>query len=368
MATSRLEQLQTEVQAADLDALALVPSASLQYLTGLSFHLMERPIILLVPASGKPSLVAPQMELAKTQAIPFDAEIFSYSEDPSTQPQAVSGAAEALSLQGGRLGVEPLSIRFKEVELLRGSAPDLAILDGSQTIGALRARKDLAELEAMRAAARVAEMAIEAILPRVEAGMTERELAAELVVQLLRHGSESELPFQPIVASGPNSALSHATVSDRELAAGELLLIDWGARVDGYCSDITRTFALGEIPEQFSEIYGAVRRANSAGRGAVAPGVPARSVDEAAREVIGEAGYGPQFVHRTGHGLGLEAHELPYIHAHSEQELSVGMAFTVEPGIYLPGQGGVRIEDDVIITEAGSESLTTFSRDLRSLL
>jgi Xaa-Pro dipeptidase len=229
----------------------------------------------------------------------------------------------------------------------------------------LRLKKDKDEVEAMRQAVKVAQSALEALLPQIKIGMTEKELAAELVVQLLRHGSEPELPFSPIVSSGPNSANPHASPTERKLQAGDLLVIDYGAMVDGYVSDITRTFALGDVDAEYAKIHKIVQEANAAGRAAGKPGVPCAEVDKAARAVIEDSGYGEYFTHRTGHGIGMEAHEGPYMRGDNMQLLEPGMAYTVEPGIYLPGRNGVRVEDNVVVTETGSESLTTLPREMR---
>jgi Xaa-Pro dipeptidase len=183
----------------------------------------------------------------------------------------------------------------------------------------------------------------------------------------MRHGSDSEMPFSPIVATAPNSANPHAFPGDRQLAPGDILILDWGASVHGYLSDLTRTYAIEDVDPELENISSIVAQANAAAREFAAPGVTAGEVDRAARRVIESAGYGDYFIHRTGHGLGLESHEEPYISAGNSMELEPGMTFTIEPGIYLPGRGGVRIEDDVVITNEGSESLSDLPRDLARL-
>ena len=179
---------------------------------------------------------------------------------------------------------------------------------------------------------------------------------------MLRAGGEG-LSFSPIVVAGPNAASPHSTPSERPIQPGETIVVDCGVTVGGYAADITRTFAVGELEPEMARVYDVVRAANEAGREAVRPGIPAEQVDQAARAVIKDAGYGEYFFHRTGHGLGLETHEPPYIVAGNQRLLEPGMTFTVEPGIYLPGRGGVRIEDDVVVTADGGESLTTFPRE-----
>lgn len=217
----------------------------------------------------------------------------------------------------------------------------------------------------MRRAVKIAQDALEATIPLIKIGMTEKELSSELVVQLLRHGSEPEMPFAPIVSGGPNAANPHASPTERKLQAGDLLVVDWGATYDGYISDLTRTFAVGEVDEEYRKIHEIVQEANAAGRAAARPGVPCANVDKAARDVIEKSGYGTYFTHRTGHGIGMEGHEEPYMRGDNMQLLEPGMAFTVEPGIYLPNRNGVRIEDNVVITEAGADVLSDMPREIR---
>ena len=232
-------------------------------------------------------------------------------------------------------------------------------------LSGLRLRKDKSEVEAMRRAVKIAQDALEATIPSMKIGMTEKAIAAELVIQLLRHGSDPDLPFAPIVSGGPNAANPHASPSDRKLQPGDLLVVDWGAGYEGYISDLTRTFAVEEVDEECRKIHKIVQEANAAGRAAGRPGVPCAAVDKAARDVIEQAGYGVYFTHRTGHGIGMEGHEEPYMRGDNMQLLEPGMAYTVEPGIYLPNRNGVRIEDNVVITETGADVLSDMTREIR---
>ena len=181
-------------------------------------------------------------------------------------------------------------------------------------------------------------------------------------MQLLKHGSELNA-FLAYVSAGPNSANPHASPTERKLQKGDLLVVDWGAAYDGYISDLTRTFAVGEVDAEYEKIHKIVQEANAAGRAAGKPGVPCANVDKAARDVIEKAGYGVYFNHRTGHGIGMEGHEEPYMRGDNMQLLEPGMAFTVEPGIYLPGRNGVRIEDNGVITEDGADVLSDMRAD-----
>jgi Xaa-Pro dipeptidase len=361
----RLHKLQKLLQQHGLDAVALLPGPNLFYLTGLSFHLMERPVIGVFTANGASYLLVPNLERAKAEAASLELELFSYGEAPGASLEALRSGLGGLSLP--RIGLEPLTMRYFELELLQSALGDTEYLAAEDLITKLRLIKSEQEIRYMQRAAEIAERAFEETLPLIIIGMTELELAGELTVQLLRAGSEPETPFSPIVASGPNAAFPHAVPTDRQLSAGDTLILDWGATHKGYMSDITRTLALGELEQELTTVYSIVAQANASGLDAVRPGATCDEIDHAARQVIADAGYGEYFIHRTGHGLGLEAHEPPNIRADEQTVLQTGMAFTIEPGIYLPGRGGVRIEDDVIVADQGARSLTTLSRELQIL-
>jgi Xaa-Pro dipeptidase len=240
-------------------------------------------------------------------------------------------------------------------------------VDAQKTFAQLRIQKDSSEVACMQKAVDIAQEALRATLPMIKVGVTEKEIASELVVNMLRMGNDPALPFAPIVSGGPNSANPHATPSERKLCEGDMLVIDWGASYNGYFSDLTRTFAMGKVDDEMAVIHDTVLAANEAGRKTGRPGIAAGKVDDAARGVIEKAGYDRYFTHRTGHGLGMEEHETPYIFAANNQILNEGMVYTVEPGIYLPGKGGVRIEDDVVVTAEGTRSLSDFPRELTIL-
>jgi len=366
MYLTRLNRLRAALAAANLDCAAAIAGPNLYYLTGLSFHLSERPTVGFFPVSGDPVLVAGSLEESKiTGGAPYPVRHFVYT-DADGPGAAFREAALALKLGKGRLGVEGRRMRVMELHLLEESFANPTVEPAEEFFAALRMTKDEMEIGYMRQAVQIAERALAATLPKIRAGMTEREVAAELVVQTLRAGSDADLPFAPIVASGPNAALPHAFVTDRVIQPGDLLTLDWGAATRGYFADLTRTFAVGgEMDPELKKIYELVKGANAAGKAAARPGVTCASVDAAARKVIADGGYGEFFVHRLGHGLGLEGHEDPSMHGRNEMRLEAGMTFTVEPGIYLPGKGGVRIEDDVVVTANGCESLSTYPRELQ---
>jgi len=365
MTRARLENLTASLPNSKLDAVVLNPGPTLTYLTGIQFHLMERPVVLFVVPGKDPVLVLPELELPKVDLFPYKVQAFAYGELPSEWDDVFRKAAQSLGLDGKRIGVEPRQLRLLEFRYVKTGAPESDFPDASDVLAQLRLRKDKAEVDAMRHAVKIAQDALEATIPLIKIGMTERELAGELVIQLFKHGSDPELPFSPIVSSGPNSANPHASPSDRKLQAGDMLVVDWGAAYGGYISDLTRTFAVGEVDPELQKIHKIVQEANAAGRAAGRPGVPCAVVDVAAREVIEKSGYGKYFNHRTGHGIGMEAHEDPYMRGDNMQLLEVGMAYTVEPGIYLPNYNGVRVEDNMVITENGAESLSDMPREIR---
>ncbi len=367
MNNTRIVSLSTLLRTSGLDALALNAGPSLVYLTGLHFHLSERPVVAFFSAEKAPTIVLPELEMLKLAELSIEVKAFPYPENPGEWEGVFRKAVAALELDGRRIAVEPLGMRLMEFRYLQACAPEAEYPDGSLLISRLRARKDADEVSAVKRAVEIAQEALEATLSQVKIGMTEKELAAELVVQLLHQGSQSDLPFAPIVSSGPNGANPHAVPSERRLQNGDLLVVDWGATFAGYISDLTRTFAVGDVDMECRKIHQTVLEANSAGRASARPGIPCARVDQAARAVIEKAGYGEYFTHRTGHGIGMEAHEEPYLRSDNQQLLEPGMVFTVEPGIYLPGRNGVRIEDNLVITERGAECLSDMPRELRVL-
>ncbi len=330
----RIRHLQQALQKAGLNGLAINPGPSLVYLTGLHFHLMERPVVLLVNAAGPLTLVLPELEVGKTEGLPFQLTPFTYGEDPELWGQVFRHAGIASDLQGGRVGVEPTRLRFLELQLLEDALPGTHFASAEPVLSGLRMQKSPDEIEKMRKAAMIAQNALLATVPMVKVGMTERQLAQELTIQLLRAGSDPDLPFQPIIGAGPNGANPHAGASDRAIQPGDLVIVDWGATEQGYFSDLTRTLAIGKIDPELETIAQLTIQANATGRAAVRPGITAGEVDQAARLVIEEGDYGQYFIHRTGHGLGMEEHEAPYIFSGNPLELKPGMTFTIEPGIY----------------------------------
>ncbi len=364
MSTSRLNRLLHDLHTTNLDAVILNPGPSLAYLIGTHFYLFERPIVAFFTHQKKPVLVLPELEVTKAETSKVEMQLFAYQDNPATWQAAFNHASQYLGWDAqSRItaGVEPDRLRLLEMRFLQAAMPGIQLVNEG-LIANLRMRKDEDEIAAIRKAIGIAEAGLTASLPLMKIGMTEQELSMEIGFQVQKAGSET--PANPMVAAGPNGANPHASVSDRALQAGDLLVIDFGASYHGYVADITRTFAVGDVTPEMQAIHRITAEANLAGRSAARPGLPAGEVDRAARAVIQQAGYGRYFTHRTGHGLGSEPHEEPYIYAENELVLEPGMVFTVEPGIYLPGKGGARVEDDMLITPDGAESLSRMPREL----
>jgi Xaa-Pro aminopeptidase len=355
----RLRQAADAAGAAGLGALLLTPGPDLRYVTGYDAQQLERLTCLALPANGDPFLVVPRLELPAAQASPaggFGLEMIPW--DETDDPYA---------LVARRLGVVAsvgLADRMWAMMVLRFRAALPAARQGlaSAALRGMRSRKSAAEVAALREAGAAIDRVHAAMPGWLRPGRTELEVAADVAAAISGEG-HVRADFV-IVASGPNAASPHHEPSGRVLQPGDAVVVDIGGTMpSGYCSDCTRVYAIGRPPGEFLRYYEVLRDAQEAACAAVRPGVTAEAVDAAARVPITEAGYGPEFVHRTGHGIGLETHEDPYIVAGNAEPLEPGMAFSVEPGIY-PGPHGARIEDIVVCTEQGHERLNHVTREL----
>jgi Xaa-Pro aminopeptidase len=349
----RLVRARTATAAAGLDALLIGPGADLRYLTGYAAHLSERAVLLVLPATGDPVLVVPRLERPSALASPIGAlglEILDWTdgEDPY-------GLVTKQLGRPGRVAVDDY-LHAAKVLGLRTALPEAEQVLAGPVLGPLRIRKAPDEVAALRAAGAAIDRVHRRMGEWLRPGRTEREVGRDLAEAILAAGHTS-VDFT-IVGSGPNGASPHHEVSDRVIQPGEPVVVDiGGTTAEGYCSDSTRTYVLGEPPADFAAYYPVLAEAQESAVRAVRPGVTAGSVDAAARDVITAAGYGEAFVHRTGHGIGVLTHEDPYIVGGNTQVLEPGMAFSIEPGIYLTGQHGARIEDIVVVTEDGVERL-----------
>ncbi len=365
MSEQRLRRLRERMKETGIDAVAIVPSANLYYLTGLHMHLSER-VMLAILTQESAHLIVPALEVPRVESRAKVALTMHPWSDADWVDAGWRSLKKQLALDSKAVAVDYYAVRALELSQLQEFAPGSRLSDASPIFSALRMVKDASEIDAMRRAARVLEDSLEALVPELVPGTTEKQIAARWQWLMFEHGSDG-IPEAPIVASGPNSAQPHTTSTQRELEKGDLLILDGWCSVDGYYGDITRTFAIGEPSDELKRIYEVTLEANAAGRAAVKPGALCRDVDRAARGVIRDAGLGEYFIHRTGHGLGLDIHEAPNILEGNVRELVPGMTFTVEPGIYLAGKGGVRIEDDMVVTQGGGDHLTVSPRTLRVL-
>jgi Xaa-Pro dipeptidase len=363
MSNNYAARLAAARQIKDVDAIALVPGWNFVYFTGLHMHLQVRPTILFITPTGL-AMIVPRLEMQTLIERPdLNVQPFAWG-DSEGWAGAFKDAIDVLGLRGKTLGIDGMTMRATEMLRLQAAAPDMRILPLERELIRIRAVKGEDEVASLRKAVEIAERALGDMMREVQPGMTEKQIGARLSTLMTQYGSDGE-SFVPAVQTGPNTANPHAPAGDRTLREGEFLLIDFGCRVNGYPSDITRTFCLGTPSAEMQRIYDVVLRANEAAQAAAKPGVAMGAVDAAARGVITAAGYGEYFTHRTGHGLGLDIHEpIPQIAGGVEDVLEEGMCFTIEPGIYVPGFGGVRIEDNVVVTANGLEVLTSYERKL----
>ncbi|HVQ19372.1 MAG TPA: Xaa-Pro peptidase family protein [Actinomycetes bacterium] len=360
METDRLRRAQAATSAAELDALLITPGADLRYLTGYVALPLERLTCLVIPRTGEVTLVAPQLEVAAAQASPVGAmDIPVRGWDETDDPYAL---VASMLPSGGTVGLTDTMVAA-HVLGLRRTMPTVQQTLAGRVMRGLRMRKSDDEVKALREAGEAIDRVHARVPDWLHAGRTEREIGDDIAEAIIDEG-HVRADFV-IVGSGPNGASPHHELSDRVLERGDPVVVDIGGTMpSGYCSDSTRTYSVGPAPADFLEYYGALQRAQEAAVAQVRPGVTAEAVDAAARGVLTDAGFGDLFIHRTGHGIGLETHEEPYIVAGNAETLQQGMVFSVEPGVYLPGRHGARIEDIVAVTADGVESLNRQPREL----
>ena len=303
----------------------------------------------------------PLLERTRWQELAPDVET-TYWQDADGYADAFAALARRVS--PARIGVEGQRMRVFEAEALREAFPGAAVVDAHAALSRMRLHKDADEIAALRRAIAISETALAATLAAAASGMSETEFRARLLAEMLAGGADGP-SFDPIVLAGPASADPHGSPSaERRLAKGQPLLIDYGAAWGGYFADITRTFFVGSASSEHRDIYEAVRAANALGREIAAPGMTLDTLDRRVTESLRASGYPELVLTKTGHGLGLDVHEAPQVMIGNMQAIEPGMVFTIEPGLYRPGDIGVRIEDDVLATAGGAESLTGFERGL----
>jgi Xaa-Pro aminopeptidase len=359
--TSRLAALRARLGDSEYRGFVARAVPNVTYLTGFDGVWDEEPAGLVLITETDFALVTD----SRYSSVAFQ----SAGDGPLTVHVAAADLWERMSELLVEVGVRSLAVEsslpFSVVQRVRDLLP-IEVTPVADWVESLRCSKDHAEIDRVAAAQDLTDDAFDHILAFISAGMTETQIALELEFYMRSNGSDG-IAFPPIVASGPNSALPHAHPGSRRVARGDFLKMDFGARVGGYCADMTRTIVIGAASARQREMYAAVRAANLAGIAAVRPGRSGRDIDAAARSVIAAAGFAENFVHGLGHGVGLEVHEQPGLGARSEGLVPLGSVVTVEPGVYVPGFGGVRIEDLVVVEETGARVLTRSTKELIEL-
>lgn len=355
---SRLDELRIVMNGQDIDLVALGPSAHLAWLVGVRPHADERPLLFCVTKDYAGFLMpALEAESARQHTdLPF------HTWDDSEGPQAAfADLLDCAGVKKVKNIVLDEAMRADFAALVEDALPGAKRQFTSTTLGALRMRKDENEFSILKRNAHSADVAMKAAWSQMSVGMTEKQVAGFVRKSFQEQKAK---PLFSIIGAGGNGAFPHHQTGDTLLKTGDAVVMDIGASIDGYSSDITRMAIIGEAPDGYREIHAIVEAAVQAAMGAAKPGVKAHVVDDAARRVITDAGYGDFFMHRTGHGMGVEGHETPYITSTSQTVLDEGMVFSIEPGIYLPGRFGVRLEDIVILRADGPEIFSDLPRDV----
>jgi Xaa-Pro aminopeptidase len=353
----RADRLRARFDEAEIDALLVTFLPNVRYLTGFTgsaaMVLVTRNALVFTTDGRYKTQAAEQLERAGVDArLEIGATM-------RAQRESIAGALDPRA----RAGLEAQSVTWAQQREFAEALAGCELVPTNGLVEQLRRVKEPGEVARIRAACAIADDALGALLPRLADGPSERDFGLDLEVEM-RHRGASGNSFDPIIASGPNAAKPHARPTARTIERGELVVIDFGCIVDGYCSDMTRTVSVGDPGPDARHIWDVVRASQWAGRDAVREGADCAAVDKACRDVIADAGWADLFVHGTGHGVGLEIHEAPRVAASARDTLERGSIVTVEPGVYLPGVGGVRIEDTVVVTPDGSEPLTEFPKEL----
>jgi len=362
MNSSKIEKLQSLLDKEGLDALAIVPGSNFLYLTGGNFHLMERPTILIISKHTKPIAILPVLEIDSFKKLNLDSNILEWQDSDGYQSAFIK-AFEKLGLVK-KIGIEGQRMRVFESQAIEKASPGIEIINAHKFINNIRLKKDENEIKHIRKAVEIAEKTLNETIQYVEVGKTEMEIKNFLIQKLYHFGAEG-IAFDPIVLAGENSALPHGhSRNNYQIKEGDCLLFDFGATVNGYHSDITRTFFVKSASDEQINFYATVLKANKIGLEISKPGLSLHELDDSVLNILEDSDFSEFIVHKTGHGLGLDVHEDPYVMRKNYDLLEDGMVITIEPGLYKKESLGVRIEDDVVITKDGCKSLTTFSKKL----
>jgi len=359
--TDRFAEYRQVARDLQVDAVALVPGPNFTRAFGKPFMSHERPFVAIVPADGQPAAIVPNLELRSWDLVEFPGAVFDWRDQDGYQA-AFNTLTDHLPLKS--VAVEGQVMRVFVHHALKQANPDLQIVDGEKAISGLRAIKTSCDIERIQRAIDISERALGLVLDQVRVGQSEKEIENLLTHSLFAEGAE-DLSFGPLVAAGDGSARPHAHArSDYRVKEGDALLIDFGARWGGFSADITRTVFVGHASDEGQAVYDTVYRANEKGHAVTRAGETAHNVDDAVIGVLEASPFADRIRTKTGHGLGRDVHEAPYIMRGNQEELRAGMVFTIEPGLYEIGNFGVRIEDDVLVTDDGCRSLTSFPKEL----
>ncbi|MFB5088119.1 Xaa-Pro peptidase family protein [Psychrobacillus sp. PGGUH221] len=358
----QVERIQSFLKSNNIDAAFITTPDNVFYFTGFRSNPHERLLGVLIFKDAAPFIICPQMEVPDASATGWTGDIVGHQDTENAWDIVVQTIQNKVGVINS-LAIEKAHLTVERQEAILERIPAIQISRIDEAINKLRVIKTEDELVNMRKAAELADFAIEVGCKEIAEGKTELEIL-NAIENAVKEKGGYQMSFDTMVLSGPKTASPHGNPGDRKIQKGDFILFDLGVVYNGYCSDITRTVAFGEPTEEKREVYETVRRAEEAAVNAVKPGVTAMELDKIARDVITDAGYGEYFTHRLGHGLGISVHEFPSITGVNEMELETGMVFTIEPGIYHPDITGVRIEDDVVVTDNGVEVLTKFPKEL----
>ncbi|WP_252502625.1 Xaa-Pro peptidase family protein [Sporosarcina sp. Marseille-Q4943] len=359
----KINEIKDYLQKNDVDAAFITTPDNVFYVSGFRSEPHERLLGVMIFKEAEPFVICPLMEVPDLKASGWTFEAIGH-EDTEDAWEVLASTAQKRGVTLNNIAIEKSHLTVERLERMEELFEGAAFPRLDEQLNKMRNIKSEDELEKMRKAAALADYAVEVGCKEIAEGKTELEILMAIEFEMKKQGAE-KMAFDTMVLSGPKTASPHGTPGDRKIQKGDFILFDLGVVYEGYCSDITRTVAFGEPSDKQLEIYETVKKAEQAAIDLIRPGVKARDLDKAARDVITEAGYGEYFTHRLGHGLGISVHEFPSITGTNDMELEEGMVFTVEPGIYHPEITGVRIEDDVVVTSDGVEVLTKFPKELQ---
>lgn len=361
MKNNKIEELSQRIKDEGIDAIIVGPSSDLEYLTGLHFHPDERFIGLFVLSNGKSFYIIPELYYEEArEKLGSEARIYVWS-DSEGFLSAICKARGEYEISTMTVGVND-GIRAVDMLDMKGCLY-VDFKNGSSVLERMRLIKNKEERDFLRRASEIADRVVSEIIKYIRPGLLERDISQKIKELFIEFGGQG-LSFEPIVASGPNTSRPHYNKDDRRIEEKDIIILDFGCRYNGFCSDISRTAFVGEPTEEQRKIFDIVVKANTEAENIIKPGISAGQVDLAARTVIREAGYGDCFLNRTGHGIGMAVHEGPYIKEGNKQVLEDGMSFSIEPGIYIAGRFGMRVEDIVLVTNKGREVLNKASKDI----